>query len=120
MKNDAIMNVLHKGSTIEGKVKINGSVRLDGKLIGNVDATDKIVVGETGNVEGDLNAKSVNVSGKCNGHIIAEEKTVLHSTAEFDGEIKCKKLVVEEGVVIDGNINMKEKGSDAQKKKKEE
>lgn len=109
MNKDAIMNVLHKGSDIEGTVKINGSVRIDGKIKGKVKASEKIIVGQTGVIEGDLKAKEVTLSGKCTGCIIAEDKAIFHSTAEFDGEISCKQLLVEEGVVIDGNINMKEK-----------
>lgn len=120
MKKDAIMNVLHKGSTVDGKIKINGSIRLDGKLKGKVDATEAVIVGETGVVEGDIKAKEINVSGKSNGQLIAENRVLLHSTAEIDGDIKCKKLVVDEGVIIDGNITMKEKNRNVSKEEKKE
>ncbi len=120
MVKDAIMNVLHKGSTTEGTIQINGTIRIDGKLKGRVETTEKIVIGETGVIDGDLKAKEVNLSGKCKGTITAENLVVLHSSAIFDGDIKCKKLVVEEGVILDGNINMKEKDKNAQELQKKE
>ena len=109
MRQDAIMNVLHKGSTIDGKIRINGSVRIDGKLKGEVEATEAVIVGETGIIEGDIKSKEINISGKCTGGITAENSVLLHASAEIDGDIKCKKLVVDEGVTIDGNITMKNK-----------
>lgn len=120
MNKDAIMNVIHKGTQVEGNLVVNGSVRIDGKLKGKVKASDRIVVGQTGIIDGDLTAKDVNISGRCKGTISAENSVVFQSTAEFDGDIKCKKLVVEEGVIVDGNVNMRdERGKVVQEKPKE-
>jgi cytoskeletal protein CcmA (bactofilin family) len=117
MRQDAIMNVLHKGSTIDGKIRINGSVRIDGKLKGEVEATEAVIVGETGIIEGDIQSKEINISGKCTGGITAENSVLLHASAEIDGDIKCKKLVVDEGVTIDGNITMKHKNKNVPEEK---
>ncbi len=120
MNKDAIMNVLHKGTEVEGSIVVNGSLRIDGKLKGKVKASEKIVVGQTGIIDGDLKAKEVNLSGKCKGTISAENLIVFQSTAEFDGDIKCKKLVVEEGVIVDGNVTMRDnRGKVDQEKPKE-
>jgi cytoskeletal protein CcmA (bactofilin family) len=120
MRQDAIMNVFNKGSTIDGSIRINGSIRMDGKLKGDVEATEAIIVGETGIIEGDIKAKEVNISGKCSGQIVAENCVLLHATAEINGDIKCKKLVVDEGVVIDGNITMREKARNVQEEKRKD
>lgn len=120
MNKDAIMNVLHRGTEVEGSIVVNGSVRIDGKLKGKVKASEKIVIGQTGIIDGDLVAKEVNLSGRCKGTISAENLIVFQSTAEFDGDVKCKKLVVEEGVIVDGSITMREnRGKVAQGKPKE-
>jgi cytoskeletal protein CcmA (bactofilin family) len=118
MRQDAIMNVFHKGSTVDGKIKVNGSIRIDGKLKGEVEATDAVIVGETGIIEGDIKAKETNVSGKCTGQISVEDCVILHAAAEINGDIKCKKLVVDEGVVIDGNISMRDKSRNVQEEKR--
>jgi cytoskeletal protein CcmA (bactofilin family) len=118
MRQDAIMNVFHKGSTVDGKIRINGSIRIDGKLKGEVEATDAVIVGESGVIEGDIKAKETNISGKCTGQIFAENCVLLHASAEISGDIKCKKLVVDEGVMIDGNISMKDKGGNVPEEKR--
>jgi cytoskeletal protein CcmA (bactofilin family) len=117
MRQDAIMNVFHKGSTVDGKIKINGSIRIDGKLKGEVEATEAVIVGETGVIEGDIKAKETNISGKCTGQILAEHTVLLHASAEITGDIKCKKLVVDEGVMIDGNISMRDKSRNVPEEK---
>jgi len=117
MRQDAIMNVFHKGSTVDGKIRINGSVRIDGKLKGEVEATEAVIIGETGIIEGDIKAKEVNISGKCTGSIVAENRVLLHASAEINGDIKCKKLVVDEGVIIDGNITMRDKSRNVPEEK---
>lgn len=121
MNKDAIMNVLHKGAEVEGNIKISGSIRIDGKIKGNIEASEKIVIGETGNIDGEIHGKEIKVSGKCSGSVIATNLVSFQTTAEFDGDIKCKKLIVEEGVLLDGNVNMKEeKIRDVKKESKEE
>ena len=117
MRQDAIMNVFHKGSTIDGKIRINGSIRIDGKLKGQVEATEAVIVGETGVIEGDIKAKETNISGKCTGQITAENTVLLHASAVINGDVKCKKLVVDEGVMIDGNISMRDKSRNVPEEK---
>lgn len=117
MRQDAIMNVFHKGSTVDGKIKINGSIRIDGKLKGEVEATEAVIVGETGVIQGDIKAKETNISGKCTGQILAENTVLLHASAQINGDVKCKKLVVDEGVVIDGNISMRDKSRNVPEEK---
>jgi cytoskeletal protein CcmA (bactofilin family) len=111
------MNVFHKGSTVDGKIKINGSIRIDGKLKGEVEATEAVIVGETGVIQGDIKAKETNISGKCTGQILAENTVLLHASAQINGDVKCKKLVVDEGVMIDGNISMRDKGRNVPEEK---
>ena len=117
MRQDAIMNVFHKGSTVDGKIRINGSVRIDGKLKGEVEATEAVIVGETGVIEGNIKAKETNISGKCTGQIFAENCVLLHASAEIYGDVKCKKLVVDEGVLIDGSISMRDKSRNVPEEK---
>jgi len=112
---EELMNVLNKGSFIDGKLKIEGSIRIDGGISGEIQATDKIIVGSTGQVNADVKSNHLSVSGKFNGSAIVQDTVELLKGAIFEGEITCKKLIVEEGVLLDGNINMKEKPKKIQK-----
>ena len=106
---EELMNVLNKGSFIDGKLKIEGSIRVDGGISGEIQATDKIIVGSTGQVSADIKSNHLSVSGKFNGSAIVQDTVELLKGAIFEGEITYKKLIVEEGVLLDGNVNMKGK-----------
>jgi cytoskeletal protein CcmA (bactofilin family) len=100
------LNLIGVGTTLEGKLKSNGSVRVDGKLIGEIQANENLFVGETGEIEGTLGARNITVGGKVTGNIIAAEKLVFEAKCRIKGEIKAAKLVIDEGAVFDGKCTM--------------
>ena len=77
-------------------------MRLDGVVVGDVLCDKKLVLGETGKVEGTINTLDAVIMG----HIIGELKVngVLHlnSTANIEGDITAKKMIVEEGARYNG------------------
>jgi cytoskeletal protein CcmA (bactofilin family) len=110
-KNDPIreMNLIAIGTVIEGKIRSQGSVRIDGKLIGDVTAGESLAIGLTGEVEGNVSAKNVTVGGKVRGTISAAEKMVFEGKSVVRGDVRATRLVVDEGSIFDGRISMTEK-----------
>jgi cytoskeletal protein CcmA (bactofilin family) len=110
-KNDPIreMNLIAIGTVIEGKIRSQGSVRIDGKLIGDVTAGESLAVGLTGEVEGNVTAKNVTVGGKIRGTLSAAEKIVFEGKSVVRGDVRATRLVVDEGCIFDGRISMTEK-----------
>lgn len=100
------VNIIANGTVIEGKLVSQGSIRIDGKVIGNVQVNGNLTVGTTGEIQGDVQAKNVVIGGKVNGTIVASEKIVLESKAVIKGDIKASKLVVDEGAIFDGKCAM--------------
>lgn len=98
------LNRLVAGSKLNGDLSTNSSLRLDGEVKGNVKCEGKFVLGEEGVVAGDVYATDVEVDGKITGQVVAENLLVLHKTAKIQGNILCKRLVIEDGANIDGNI----------------
>ncbi len=94
--------VVAKGTRIEGQFKSSENMRLDGVVVGDVLCDKKLVLGETGKVEGTINTLDAVIMG----HIIGELKVngVLHlnSTANIEGDITAKKMIVEEGARYNG------------------
>lgn len=99
--------IIGKDSTIEGTIQVQGGVRIDGVVKGKVSATDSVMIGDSGRVEAELNAKIAVIGGKVNGNIFAQDKVELQSKSEVEGEITTKNLIVEEGAVFHGKCNMK-------------
>lgn len=107
-KNDSIkeVNIISAGSVVEGKVKSQGSIRIDGKLIGDVTASETIAIGLNGEIEGNITAKNVTVGGKVKGTINASEKIVFEGKSVVRADIRAARLVIDEGSIFDGKVIM--------------
>lgn len=106
-ENNAI-NLIGTGTEITGDVVSDGDIRIDGKLTGNLKTKGKVVIGETGAVDGEIVCKNSEVLGTIKGKIKAEELLSLKSTAKILGDITSKKLSIDPGSVFTGNCNMGE------------
>lgn len=100
------LNLIAAGTVFEGKMKTPGSIRVDGRVIGDITATQNISIGTSGDVEGNLTAASVTVGGKLKGSVVVQDKLVFESKAVVRGDIKASKLVVDEGAQFDGKCAM--------------
>ena len=99
--------ILGKGSVFEGKLRVQHTLRVDGKFTGDIMTSDTLIVGKEGDVNGNVKARMLIVGGKLSGTAEIKEKLVLESKSEFHGEMKTSKLVIDEGAVFDGRCSMK-------------
>ncbi len=100
------INVIGSDTVIEGNITSNGDVRIDGTLVGSVKTSSKLVLGISGKIEGDANAKSADISGKVAGNVNISEILYLKSTSRIVGDIHTNKLVVESGGEFNGKCEM--------------
>jgi cytoskeletal protein CcmA (bactofilin family) len=100
------LNLIAAGTVFEGKMKTPGSIRVDGRVIGDIQATQSISIGTSGDVEGNLTAATVTIGGKLKGSVVVQEKLVFESKAVVRGDIKAARLVVDEGAQFDGKCAM--------------
>jgi len=100
------LSLVAPGTTIEGKIKSEGSIRVDGKIVGELLAKADAAVGLTGVVEGTVMARNVSLAGKVNGTVTATEKLILEGKSVLKGDIRASRLVVDEGAMFDGQCAM--------------
>ena len=100
------VTIISSGVVIDGKVSSNGNVRIDGIVKGDLKADGNVTVGESGEINGEINAEVVTVGGKVTGTVLGKEKIVLESRGDVNGDIFTKILVVEEGAKFDGKSKM--------------
>ncbi len=100
------LNLIGSGTTIEGKIRTQGNIRVDGKMVGELHAAENVAVGLTGEIEGNINGRNVTVGGKIRGNIIAVDKLVFEGKAVVRGDIRAARLVIDEGAVFDGKASM--------------
>jgi cytoskeletal protein CcmA (bactofilin family) len=109
---EGTLSLISANTVVEGKVTSEGSVRIDGKLVGDVIAKANAAVGLTGTVDGSVRAKNVAVAGKLKGTVAALEKLILENKSVVKGEIRAARLVVDEGAVFDGQCTMSKPDAD--------
>src|SRR5680860_982968 len=100
------INIIRKGTQISGDVTCTGDIRIDGVLNGTLISEGKVVVGESGVVDGEVTCKNADVSGKINAKIVVKELLQLKTTAKILGDINTNKLSIEPGANFTGTCNM--------------
>ena len=103
---DSELSLIGSNTVIEGKIITEGSIRIDGKLVGDLVAKANAAIGPSGIVEGTVQAVNISLAGKVTGSLTANEKLVLESKANVKGAIRASRLVIDEGAVFDGHCAM--------------
>lgn len=107
MDDESGLNLIVQSTTIEGTLKTNSSIRIDGKLIGTIVCGGSFVLGATGIIEGDVVAEDAIIGGNVNGTLKINKKLTLETKSSVQGEIQCGSLIIEDGAAFDGKSNMK-------------
>ena len=94
------------GTSIEGEIKSDGDMRIDGRLKGNISISGKLVIGENGKVEGEVRCTNANVSGTLEGKVEVVELLSLAASAKVMGDVITGKLAVEPGAEFTGSCSM--------------
>src|SRR3954466_11391338 len=87
-----ITTLLGRGSEFEGKLTFEGTVRIDGKLSGEIFSDDVLVIGEGAHVSAEIECGVVIVEGTVDGNIRAKRAVELHSPAKVRGNIETPSL----------------------------
>ncbi len=102
--------------TIRGDVTGEEDLVIQGTVEGTVDLKQfNVTVGPEGKVTADVTGRGVTVEGEVKGNLHAQEHVVLRSTARVQGDLVAPKVVIEEGAVFRGNIDMSPKGEGARR-----
>lgn len=99
-------SVIGAGTVVTGNIKTDGSIRVDGKIVGNLVTQSDAAVGLNGVVEGSVDARNITIAGKVLGTLTAAQKLILEGHAVLKGDLRTSRLVVDEGAVFDGRSSM--------------
>lgn len=98
--------LLGHGAEFEGKLTFAGTVRIDAKFKGSIFTNDVLVVGEHARIDADITCGTVIVHGEVNGNIKAKAAVELRHPARVRGDIESPSLVIEKGVLFQGECRM--------------
>ena len=95
-------------TTIHGRLVLLDSVRIDGRVVGNIEAAPDckiaVAIGPTGEVTGDIKAHRVMVAGKVFGHIHAVDRVEFQKDSCVQGDVSYGSIAVEHGANLSGLI----------------
>jgi cytoskeletal protein CcmA (bactofilin family) len=98
--------LISTGSTLEGDLKSENDLRIDGTIKGNVICSAKIIIGATGLVEGNIDGQQADVAGKVQGNIQVKELLQLRDQCNVEGNIMAGKLQIEPTATFNGQCKM--------------
>ena len=117
MKNkDEINAFLGKDTEFEGKLSFKGAVRIDGHFKGEIYTEGTLIVGESAVINSDIHVSHIIVSGEITGNIMADNRIEIHAPGKVFGNIQAPAVIIEEGVIFEGNCRMQKTGKDEDKK----
>ena len=92
--------------SVAGDLDTGGSLRIDGRLEGNIRRADTVVLGVGATMSGDVHAREVAIGGTITGNVHATERVELQATAIVTGDILTQTILVQEGGVVNGRVLM--------------
>jgi len=98
---------LGKDTEFEGKFSFTGMVRVDGRLSGEIFSNGTLLVGEGAIIKAQIHVGDVIINGEVQGNIFAEGRIEINATGRLFGNIETPRLIIEDGVIFEGNCKMK-------------
>lgn len=101
-----VQSILSVGSSWQGTLKIDGSVRIDGQMTGEIEAKETVYVAETARMNAKVRAAFVVIAGTFEGEVDCSERLQVMPSGRVKAELTTKSLTVFEGAVIEGQVRM--------------
>jgi cytoskeletal protein CcmA (bactofilin family) len=109
-ESDDIIAFVGEEVTFKGTIRYQGTVRVDGRLEGEIYTDGNLIIGQKAVITAKIEAGTVTCQGRITGEILAKNRVKLLSPAVFDGSITSPLLSMDEGVMFNGSCNMSKKG----------
>lgn len=104
-----INSIIGENTRFEGNIHLKGILRIDGDFKGSVVTRGKVFIGKNGRTESNLRASTIIIGGIVKGNVYASEKVVILATGMVLGNITAPKLVIEDGVILNGKCEISDK-----------
>jgi cytoskeletal protein CcmA (bactofilin family) len=99
-------SLLGADTVVTGRLSFTVPTRIDGTLRGEVRASELLVIGEQGFVDGTVRAQKLIVLGKMRGDVRGAERVEIGKSGRLTGSIETRSLVVEDGGQLEGDCKI--------------
>lgn len=108
-----ISGFIDKDTEIVGDIKFKENFRIDGAFKGKILSGGGLIIGETGEIEADIDVITIAVNGRVKGSIKAKERIEIFSKGRVIGSVAAPKLIIEDGAFFQGSCQMEMKALDS-------
>lgn len=98
--------IIGRGIVIKGSLTGGGDLVVEGRVEGQINLKNHLTIENTGKVQADIRAEDLTINGEASGNIDASGKVLISASAKVAGDIKAPRVVIEDGAVFNGSIEM--------------
>lgn len=100
------INSLVAGTSIQGTIKAQSDIRIDGDLEGNLECSGRVIIGTDGRINGEVKCQNAIIEGFMQGVLNVAEELDIRETGSVNGEVNTGKLKIAPGGIFNVNCNM--------------
>lgn len=103
---DSTDTLIGEGTSFEGKIRTEASIRIEGNIIGDITSGGDVIIGENGVANSNISSRDLVLAGQLNGNVEVRGKLTIGSTGVLNGNIAAASLIIESGGVFNGSSKM--------------
>lgn len=112
-----VSGFIDKDTEFNGDIRFKDSFRIDGKFKGRILAGNSLIIGETGELDADIDVGHISINGRVKGTLKAGELIEIFSQGRVIGQMVTPKLIIEEGAFFQGSCMMELKALESKESK---
>ncbi len=94
------------GTKVVGQISGNAELVIDGQVEGEIDLDSRVVIGASGRVKGEIQARAIEVGGKVHGNVRGKERVEVLTSGGLEGDVVSPRVVIAEGAFFKGKVEM--------------
>ncbi|HZH02169.1 MAG TPA: bactofilin BacN [Myxococcaceae bacterium] len=98
--------IIGRGIIIKGSLSGGGDLVIEGRVEGQISLKNHLTIEGTAHVQADIRAEELTINGEASGNIDASSKVAINASAKVAGDIKAPRVIIEDGAVFNGSIEM--------------
>ena len=98
--------IIGKGITIRGSLSGGGDLVIESRVEGQIALKNHLTIEGTGYVQADIRAEELTINGEASGNIDASSRVAINASARVAGDVKAPRVIIEDGAVFNGSIEM--------------
>lgn len=111
MTNNTFDVIFGKTAKFTGTISCEGSIRMDGKGVGDLKSEGDVLIGPEAALEGNIEAGNIEISGEVHGNVKATGAFRIFETGVLFGDINVSSFAIDEGGVFEGMCHINTKGT---------